>query len=101
MTSVESSWYADGGLAAGSLENVGSLFKRLEEIGPSYNYFPEESKSSLVVRSRDTEKANIFKEKYSFNFETKNGYRYLGGHIGDLEEVTIWVKNKLTIGQSQ
>ena len=45
-----------------------------------------------MVKSRDAEKANIFKEKYNFNFETKNGYRYLGGRIGDLEEETIWVK---------
>ena len=33
FTSIESPWYADDGLAADSLENIGSFFKRLEEIG--------------------------------------------------------------------
>ena len=38
------------------------------------------------------EKANIFKEKNNFNFQIKNGYRYLGGHICGLEEEKIWVE---------
>ena len=38
------------------------------------------------------EKANIFKEKNNFNFQIKNGYRYLGGNICDLEEEKIWVE---------
>lgn len=98
FNSVEPRLYTDDGTAAGSLESISSFFKRLEDIGPAYGYFPEESKSILVVRGRDTEKANIFKEKYNCNFEIKNGYRCLGGHIGDLEEKTIWVETKLTSG---
>ena len=43
FTSVESPWYADDGSALDSLENIGSFFKRLEEIGPAYGYFLEES----------------------------------------------------------
>ena len=85
FTFLESPWYADDGSAAGSLENVGTFFKRLEEIGPIYGSFPEESNSILVVRGRDMEKANIFKEKNNFNFQIKNGYRYL-------EEEKIWVE---------
>ena len=95
FTSVESPWYADDGSAVGSLENISSFFKRIEEIGPAYGYFPEEGKSILVVRGRDTEKANIFKEKNNFNFQIKNGYRYLGSHIGDLEEEKIWMEKNI------
>ena len=89
FNSVESLRYAGDGVAVGSIENVDSFFKRLEEIGPAYGYFPEEGKSVLVVRGNDTENSNIFKEKYNFKFQIKNGYCYLGGHICDLEEENI------------
>ena len=42
-----------------------------------------------MVRGNDTENSNIFKEKYNFKFQIKNGYCYLGGHICDLEEENI------------
>ena len=100
--SVDSLWYTDAGSAESSLENSGSFFKRLEEIGPAYGYFPEERKIILVVRGRNTEKGNIFKEKYNFNFQIKNDYRYLGGHIDDLEEEDVLIeKNERVVISSR
>jgi len=81
FNSVDIPWYADDGSAAGSLENVGYFIKRQEEIEPVYRYFQEERNSILVAKGRDTVIGDIFKEKYNFNFQIKNGYHCLGGHI--------------------
>ena len=79
---VKSPWYADDGAAAGTLKNINLFFKRLCEIGPDYGYFPEESKSILIVRSKDREKAELFMKEQNCFFNIKNGYRYLSSFIG-------------------
>ena len=55
-----SPWYAGDAMAAGAIEDVMKYFHRLCELGPSYGYFPEESKSILVVKARDTREAEAF-----------------------------------------
>ena len=58
-------------------------FHKLCAIGPSFGYFPEESKSILIIRS---EKAVEAREHYKINncnFEVKGGNCYLGGFVGD------------------
>ena len=55
---VASPWYADNGAIAGTLKII-LYFKRLCEIGPDCEYFPKESKRLLIVRSKDSEKAEF------------------------------------------
>ena len=49
--SVDSPWHADDASAAGNLDQVIKFFHKLCDIGPSFGYFPEESKSILIIRS--------------------------------------------------
>ena len=51
------SWYADDSAFAGTLENVKEWFEKLLEKGPMYAYYPEPSKSVLVVDPQFEEKA--------------------------------------------
>ena len=44
---VEQPWYADNAGADGSFFEIRRHFKRLEEIGPNYDYFPQPSKIEL------------------------------------------------------
>jgi hypothetical protein len=46
---VKEPWNADDAGAGGSFEDLRRFFTRLQEIGPLYGYFPEPSKSILIV----------------------------------------------------
>ena len=59
------------------------FFRRICELGPTYGYFPEENKSILIVRSKDTVKAENFRIGNDGNFKITNGFRYLGSFIGE------------------
>jgi hypothetical protein len=42
---VEQPWYADDAGAGGNFAEIRRYFRKLEEIGPNFGYFPEPSKS--------------------------------------------------------
>ena len=42
-------WFADDGSTAGKFAEICTQCERLQQLGPNYGYFPEESKSILVV----------------------------------------------------
>ena len=92
---IESPWYADDGAAAGKLQDILLFFRRLCELGPTYGYFPEENKSILIVRSKDTVKAENFRIGNDGNFKIKNGFRYLGSFIGEKKLETEWMEGKI------
>jgi hypothetical protein len=47
---VRQPWYANDAGASGSFSDLCRFFAWLQEIGPSYGYFPEPSKTILVVQ---------------------------------------------------
>ena len=92
---VASPWYADDAMAAGALADVMAYFHRLCELGPSYGYFPEESKSILVVKARDTAAAEEFKAETKAKVKVTNGHRYLGGFVGDRDMEEAWIREQV------
>ena len=80
----KSPWYEEDGATAGTLKRI-VIFERLRELGSAYGYFPEESKSVLILKDKDREKAENFKKENNHDFVIKNGYRYLGSFIGGKE----------------
>ena len=89
---VKQPWYADDACAVGSFEQIGQLFKRLQQLGPSYGYFPEPSKSILVVREHNLERARELEAE--LHFEISTGNRYLGGFIGGPTAFDKWITSK-------
>ena len=75
-------WYADDSGALGALELVEWL-SSLTENGPKYGYYPEPSKSYLVVHPNFVEKAHQLFDR--FGIRIVEGRRYLGGFIGSDE----------------
>jgi hypothetical protein len=72
-------WYADDAGARGNFESLCCCFEQLQEIRPSRGYFPEPSKSIIVVLEHNSEKAkSSFKD---LEFKVTNGSRYIGGFI--------------------
>lgn len=93
---LHQSWYADDASAIGTLEQIGAYFRELTEIGPSYGYFPEPSKSILIVRPHSENQARDYLQSESFNFELKTGDRYLGGFVGETSSREEWLKEKIS-----
>jgi hypothetical protein len=87
-------WYADDAGAGADFADIFAFFERLKEIGPLYGYYPEASKSILVVRPQNLEAA---KEHFaSQQFRITTGERYLGGYIGAREDQDAWIEGKAT-----
>jgi hypothetical protein len=53
-------WYADDAGAGGKFSDIRAMFEELQEIGPAYGYFPEPTKSILVVPPAMVERATEF-----------------------------------------
>ena len=50
-------WYADDSACAGSLQNIKEWLLRLMEFGPSYGYYAEPTKSVIIVKEDQFQKA--------------------------------------------
>lgn len=89
------SWYADDSAVAGSLSAISKLFKRLQKLGPHYGYFPNASKSWLIVPSRNLATAEQFvQQPNNPTFQVTIGRRYLGGFVGESAKAIDWLYDK-------
>ena len=83
-------WYADDSSCVGELSSVRRWFDRLSADGPAYGYFPEPSKTVLVVRSSDLERANdLF---HDLGVSVVTGSQFLGGFMGEQSLAADFVK---------
>ena len=84
ISDVHQPWYADDAGAGGHFNRITRYLEKLQEFGPPRGYFPEPSKSILIVQEHNKEKAEVcFAD---FDFKVVTGSRYLGGFIGDKAE---------------
>jgi hypothetical protein len=74
---IKQAWYVDDTGASGNFRSIQYFFQHLQEMGPDSGCFPELSKTILIVR-----KHNLDKAKSGFadlEFQITTGSRYLGG----------------------
>jgi hypothetical protein len=90
---LDQTWYADDTGAGGKFDSIKRHFEKLEEIGPNYGYFPEPSKSILIVPEDNLEDARIAFKDHEFTITT--GSQYLGGFIGERDAIDIWIQEKV------
>ena len=86
-------WYPDDSSCIGELSSVRQWFNRLLSDDPAYGYFPEPSKTVLVVRSSDLQKANDLFHDFGINVVT--GSRFLGGFVGEQSLAADFVSDKV------
>ena len=86
-------WYADDAAAGGKFDYIMNYYNLLCAEGPGRGYFPEPTKSILVVKPQSVERATALFQHLGFKIVT--GTRYLGGHIGDEAACTDWVESKV------
>ena len=86
-------FYADDASMVGAPKDIAKVMSILQEAGPARGYHPELEKSYLIGGPpADTEDANILSE---FQFQNVDGYRYLGGFIGAVEDQSKWVEKQV------
>ena len=86
--------FADDITAAGSLDALKKWWDHLLKIGPSYGYYPQPTKSWLIVKPDQLEQA---REKFAgteINI-TSDGERHLGAVIGTDENKRQYINQKI------
>ena len=78
-TNTKKSFYADDGAGAGTLETVHEWWTSLLAQGPKYGYFPNASKTILLVKSEHYERAFQIFAGFGVNVTT-DATKYLGGY---------------------
>ena len=86
-------WYADDSNCAGRLELLRVWLDTLIRKGPIFGYFPEPSKSAIVVASEFVQEAQDLFDDLGVRVTTS--HRLLGGHIGSTEGCSEFVKRKV------
>ena len=90
---VTQPWYADDARAGGNFPNIVEHLSDLQVRGPARGYYPEPTKSVLVV-----DPGNVAREEEHFRglgIKVVTWYRYLGGYIGYKEAEGRWLAGKI------
>ena len=86
-------WYADDANCCGKLVLLRNWFDTLLRHGPAFGYFPEPSKSCLVVARCDIPEAErLFGD---LGVKICTSHRVLGGHVGSAAERSDFVQEKV------
>ena len=92
-------WYADDAGAGGTFQKVHAHFRDLQAQGPARGYYPEPTKSILVVAP-----GNVARDEEHFRglgIQALTGNHYLGGFIGDADAERDWLWEKYGGGRSR
>ena len=87
-------WFADDGTAGGKLEQIRLWWDRLNSIGPEYGYYPNATKSWLIVKENHLEAAEGLFSGTGLNM-TMEGKRHLGAAVGTRSFVERYVSKKV------
>jgi hypothetical protein len=79
--------------AGGKFEAIRRQFVQLKEIRPNFGYYPESSKSILIVPQHNYDAALDYFSDLTFMVTTES--RYLGGFIGDNNSAQEWIQEKM------
>ncbi len=87
-------WFADDASAVGNLSDLRGWWDRLTKVGPDYGYFPNASKTWLIVKEGQLEKAKTTFQGTDVT-TTEEGKRYLGSAIGKRSFLETYVEQKV------
>ena len=88
-------WYADDASACGEVSHLRLWWDQLSLLGPHFGYFPNASKTWLVVKEQYLNHAQLLFSNTCVNV-TKDGRPHLGAAIGSTAFVAQYVSNKIT-----
>ena len=88
-------WYADDSAATGTIKQLHTWWNRLAEHGPLFGYFPNPTKTWVVVKQEHEQEASRVFADSGINITTK-GRPYIGAAVGTEEYVTEYVSSKVS-----
>ena len=88
-------WYADDATAGGSLNHLKAWWDCISAIGPDYGYYPNASKTWLIVKEASLEEATALFQGTGVSI-TVEGKRHLGAAIGTSSFVENYVRRKVS-----
>ncbi len=88
-------WFADDATAGGNLARLKTWWDRISEIGPDYGYYPNPSKTWLIVKDSNLEEATTLFQGTGVSI-TAEGKRHLGAALGTNSFVESYVKRKVS-----
>ena len=86
-------WFADDSSVIGDVSVLRSWLDKLLSIGPKFGYFPEPSKSYLIVKEPSL--SSVAHHFSSSGIHIVSSGRYLGGVIGDVTGIESFVESKV------
>ena len=89
---VKKIFYADDGSAGGKLDSLHEWWSDLKQTGPLYGYYPEPTKSWLVVKPGHEDRA---REIFPDIKITTDGRKFLGSFIGSAVATNTFVGDKI------
>ena len=91
---VHQIWYADDAAACGFLAQLKHWWDLLNQIGPSFGYYPNASKTHLIVKPSYLSSAEELFSGSSVIISDR-GHKYLGSAIGTTSFVEAYVNEKV------
>ena len=88
-------WFADDATAGGSLNHLKAWWDRISAIGPDYGFYPNASKTWLIVKEANLEEATALFQGTGVSI-TVDGRRHLGAAIGTRSFVENYVQRKVS-----
>lgn len=85
-------FYADDGGGAGSLDDLHSWWQDLQQQGPPLGYFPNATKTWLIVKPEHQQRAE---EMFADVNITSEGHKYLSSFIGNAQETVKFVEKQI------
>ena len=86
-------WYADDEAMSGLCGGIAKSMDLLQRMGPARGYFPEPEKSILICHPDDAGRVQQILGR--FQFQCRDGSRYLGGYVGTPESREDWIKPQI------
>ena len=87
-------WFADDASAGGHLTNLLAWWEKLNELGPAFGYYPNASKTWLVVKDEHFHAAQDLFNTHGVKITT-SGHKHLGSAIGDESFLDIFLQKKV------
>ena len=94
VESVKQSWFADDASVGGNLVGIHRWWEKLVSVGPMYGYFPNPTKSWLIVKENCVDHACALFQNAGINI-TVDGKRHLGAALGSRQFVEEYVQKKV------
>ena len=88
-------WYADDASAGGSLQSLRSWWDCLICSGPQFGYYPNATKTCLIVKFQHLRKARALFQGMGVVI-TDDGKRHLGYALGTDEFLISYVQDKVS-----